>query len=170
MFYNIKGIDIQIDESDLHVVEKYSWQKQISGNHVYFWHKIKTGLCKNKSVALHRILSGATIIDKNNIIFNSPLNVDHINRDSLDNRAFNLRLCTVSQNAMNRKKHLTNISGAKGVGWKKQIGKWRARIEHNGKQYHLGYYDSFDDAVKARVEAAEKMFGDFISTAEGLKP
>ena len=45
--------------------------------------------------------------------------VDHINRDSLDNQDFNLRLATCSQNQANREVNKNNTSGFKGVSWDK---------------------------------------------------
>ena len=44
---------------------------------------------------------------------------DHISRNKLDNRKINIRLCTSSQNSMNRSKLSINTSGHTGVGWNK---------------------------------------------------
>ena len=41
--------------------------------------------------------------------------VDHINGDTLDNRKENLRICTMSENSMNRKLRNDSRSGFKGV-------------------------------------------------------
>ena len=41
--------------------------------------------------------------------------VDHINGDTLDNRKENLRICTMSQNSMNKKLRNDSESGFKGV-------------------------------------------------------
>lgn len=42
-----------------------------------------------------------------------------------------------------------------GVSWSKSNNKYRAYINLDGKQKHLGYYDNLEDAVKARKEAEE---------------
>jgi hypothetical protein len=54
-----------------------------------------------------------------------------------------------------------NTSGVTGVGWHKQTLKWRVRIVVNGVELFLGTYVDFEDAVKARLQAEKKYFGDF---------
>jgi hypothetical protein len=83
--------------------------------------------------------------------------VDHINRVRHDNRIANLRLVTPAQNAQNRKLQRNNASGHRGVYWHRQRNKWAALIAHQHKSIHLGVYDTFQDAVNARL-AAEKRF------------
>lgn len=57
-----------------------------------------------------------------------------------------------------------NRSGVKGVCQiKGRIGyQWRAYINVAGKQYHLGVFDNFQDAVYARKVAEEEAFGSII--------
>lgn len=78
-----------------------------------------------------------------------------------DNRKSNLRIATRSQNQMNKGKQKNNKSGVVGVGWHKTSGKWAAYIAVDNKQIHLGLFDNFEDAVKARKEAEDKYFGEF---------
>ena len=40
-----------------------------------------------------------------------------------------------------------------GVCWSNKSNKWRAYINIDGKQKHLGYFDDIEDAIKARKEA-----------------
>jgi len=96
------------------------------------------------------------------------LQVDHINRDTLDNRRGNLRLCTVSQNAQNRKVFRTSKSGLKGVvdmRYSKQYANakkcWRAMITLNRKRKFLGYFHTKEDAAIAYNNAAKRMYGEF---------
>ena len=49
-----------------------------------------------------------------------------------------------------------NTSGIKGVGFSR--GKWFAKIVFQQKQYHLGRYDSIEEAAQARKEAEELLF------------
>lgn len=53
--------------------------------------------------------------------------------------------------------HRKNKSGYTGVGWKKQLNKWIARIMIDRKQIHLGVFDSLEDAIQARKEAEETL-------------
>jgi len=86
---------------------------------------------------------------------------DHINRDKLDNRRYNLRSATACQSAYNRGKQRNNTSGYIGVYWDKQLKKWRARIMHDKKNKHIGLYDDVKDAARARDKVALKLRGKF---------
>jgi len=87
--------------------------------------------------------------------------VDHINKDTSDDRWFNLRLATPKQNAMNRTTHLNNSSGKKGVCWHKHYEKWWAYIMLNGYNKNLGFFDRIDDAILARKQAEVIYFGEY---------
>lgn len=62
---------------------------------------------------------------------------------------------------MNKEILARNTSGVTGVGWVKSKQQWRARITVEYKEIHLGYFDKFEDAAKARKDAEEKYFGEF---------
>ena len=83
--------------------------------------------------------------------------LDHVNRVRTDNRIENLREVTNKQNHQNKSKPSSNTSGHTGVCWHKRISKWVARIMHNYKHIHLGYFTDIEDAVAAR-KAAEKLY------------
>lgn len=83
--------------------------------------------------------------------------LDHINRNRSDNRISNLRDVTNKQNHQNRSKSSNNTSGHPGVSWHKRYSKWQARIRHNYKLIHLGYFDTKEEALSAR-KAAEKFY------------
>jgi 2'-5' RNA ligase len=87
--------------------------------------------------------------------------VDHINGDKLDNRNENLRLCTIAENIRNQKLRKDSASGIQGVCFSKDKRKWRAHITINYKTKHLGYFNSKDDAAKARSKAERQYFGEF---------
>lgn len=87
--------------------------------------------------------------------------IDHINRDRSDNRWTNLRLVTRSQNNMNMGLRSDNKSGHKGVGQRKDTGRWYARVTVDRRVILLGHFDSFDDAVAARKAAEITHFGEF---------
>jgi len=85
--------------------------------------------------------------------------INQINRNPLDNRKSNLRLCNNSQNQYNTIVRKDNSLGVKGV---KICGnKFRARITINKKLIHLGLFDTIEDASKAYELNAKKYFGDF---------
>ena len=83
--------------------------------------------------------------------------IDHINGVRHDNRISNLRQATQKQNAENRGKGRNNKSGFKGVHWHGKAKKWRARIQHDGKHIHLGFFTDANLAHEA-YKVAEKQF------------
>jgi hypothetical protein len=85
--------------------------------------------------------------------------LDHINRDRADDRLINLREATYSESVYNRKMQSNNTSGYKGV-WRSR-GKWRAKIEAEGKRFNLGTFNSKEEAFAAYQIAAEKLHGEF---------
>ena len=96
-----------------------------------------------------------------NVLDNHDVEVDHIKHNLFDNRKSKLRLVDNCQNHMNQKLSSNNTSGCKGVGYVKKRNKWSAKITVRKKVISLGYYNDYNDAVKARKEAEEKYFGEF---------
>lgn len=86
--------------------------------------------------------------------------IDHINRDRLDNRICNLRDVTVRENALNRGKSVRNRSGVVGV-CKNQHGTFTAYISTPNERKHLGTFKCFGRAVMARLaaEVQERYWG-----------
>ncbi len=95
--------------------------------------------------------------------------VDHINRNSLDNRRSNLRLSNWSGNISNRKKVGGNKSSRfKGVTWVNSEKLFRASIGLNGKTKLLGRFKCEEDAARAYDKKALELFGEFAATNESL--
>jgi hypothetical protein len=87
--------------------------------------------------------------------------IDHINRDTLDDRWINLREATGSQNNANKRVyHKPNSTGYKGVKLRAS-GKFQAEICVLGKQYNQGHFDTAEKAALAYDQAAKKHFGEF---------
>ena len=115
------------------------------------WYKDKHGYAINRTYgSLHRYIMDCP----------DDKVIDHINRDRLDNRRINLRICTAQENQMNKSKQKNNNSSFPGVS-KTYNGKWRARIMLNKKENHLGVFNSFEEAVEARKQAEIDYFGEF---------
>ncbi len=106
------------------------------------------------------------------LIMNPPahLQIDHINRNTLDNRRINLRLVTNQQNQFNRKLSKSNTSGFKGVSFQPQHSTkpWRAFINIGKKKKHIGYFSTPIEAGEAYDEAATVYYGVFASTNKML--
>jgi hypothetical protein len=90
-----------------------------------------------------------------------PTEVDHKNRDPLDNRWANLRLATRSQNNANTGLKRHNTSGLKGVSFDRQRGLWKAQICVDKKRMTLGRFPTAEQAADAYAQAARAHFGEF---------
>ncbi|MDP2218517.1 MAG: AP2 domain-containing protein [Methanolobus sp.] len=110
-----------------------------------------------------RINGHRTTIAMHQELLNTPCNMmsDHIDGNGLNNQKKNLRICSIHQNAFNRKVPLTSRSGYKGVCWHKLAKKWIAQIKHNYRMRHLGYHSSRELAAMAYNNAAVELFGEF---------
>ena len=111
----------------------------------------------NKGILMHRLILERKLHNSN---FKE---VDHTDRDRLNNQRRNLRPATRKQNTWNVSKRINTRSRYKGVCWHEHglFGKWRVRIQINGHSKHLGYYTDLSTAVKIYNEAAKKYFGKF---------
>ena len=87
--------------------------------------------------------------------------IDHINRDKLDNRKCNLRISDKTGNNRNVGLQKNNTSGITGVGWNRQMNKWIAQITVNYKTIYLGSFNDKEDAIKCRLTAEKKYFGEY---------
>lgn len=135
-----------IDVEDIDKCKKYKW-KLLKNNYVCSRISFKEdNKNKSKSLLLHRYLMNPS---KNMV-------VDHINRNRLDNRKQNLRICTLSENNRNHNKCNTNTSGVTGVAWISNMNKWLAYIHFEGTRINLGYFIHKEDAIKTRLEAEKK--------------
>ena len=65
------------------------------------------------------------------------------------------------QNQMNQPLQKNNTSGVSGVSYYPPRRKFRARIKICQQEIHLGYFDTFEDAVKARNIGMLCMFGQY---------
>lgn len=87
--------------------------------------------------------------------------IDHINRDPLDNRIINLREATHSQNLANTKRRTDNTTGYKGVTYIARIKRFQAQLWAKNQKYNLGYYLSAEEAYEVYLAKAKELFGEF---------
>lgn len=94
-----------------------------------------------------------------------PDSIDHIDRNTGNNKIDNLRAASNSNNIANSNLRVDNTSGFKGVGFVKATGKWRATVKKNGKYVYCKYFTDKDEAIKARAMEFSKHFGEFANNA-----
>ncbi len=85
-----------------------------------------------------------------------PLEVDHKDRNSLNNNVDNLRLGNSVLQNQNRGMQSNNTSGVKGVSWHKKASKWRADISIGNKCKYLGLFTTLKEAAEARNAAVRE--------------
>lgn len=86
--------------------------------------------------------------------------VDHINQKPWDYRYENLRLADKSLNAINVLIRENNSSGVTGVCFASREQNWRAFINYQGKRIELGRRKDKNEAIKLRLEAELKYYGE----------
>ena len=73
---------------------------------------------------------------------------------------------TCVERIASRKNCANNTTGHRGV-YRRQNNRWRAAIGFKGKVYNLGTYESFQDAVNARLEAEKNLYDAFLDQYRG---
>jgi hypothetical protein len=136
-----------VDKADYATLSQHNWFAVPHKNTFYAKRNIRIYGRKTMRYMHREILNGEMI--------------DHINRNGLDNRKFNLRACSNRQNQQNRKPRQGSTSRYKGVNLDTVNNKWKARICLNGKQIHLGRFDSEIAAARAYDLMAKELFGQF---------
>ena len=87
---------------------------------------------------------------------------DHHDKNKLNNRRDNLFTCTPQENSRNKQIRTDNTSGVTGVYFNSRNAKWVAQINvEKNKTKNLGCFINKEDAVKARLEAESKYYGEF---------
>jgi hypothetical protein len=139
-----------VDAADAPLVQRYKWHLDHHG-----YAKASEPRSHGARLRMHRLILGAV----------RGQEVDHINRNPLDNRRCNLRVCTRSQNMLNRGLQSNNRSGYTGVHFDKarrhHAKPWTAYIYINKRRKHVGRYATRDEALAAREAAARAAYGAF---------
>lgn len=138
----VGGHQVLFDEVDIEVVSAHRWTV---GTHGY-----ATSGSGAEQLLLHRLLMHPADSEY----------VDHINRDKLDNRRSNLRVCSVSENAFNRAAQTNNQCGYRGV-CQLPNGRWSAQISKDHKAIALGCYATPEEAANVYDSAAAIIAGEF---------
>jgi hypothetical protein len=133
-----------IDADDADFVNQWAWGR-------YNGYARRRGKMNGKhtTICLHRELMGLSAGD--------GFEIDHVNRDKLDNRRSNLRVVTHGQQMQNRSSHRGSASQYRGVSFKATTGKWIAQAKIRGKNHHLGYYATEDEAAAVAKKARARL-------------
>lgn len=117
-------------------------------------------ICKRENYKVIHISLASYIIGK-------PWSlVDHKNRNPYNNKRSNLRVCNRSQNNSNREKYIRKINNkiittCNFIGVRFHKGKYEARVSFKNKVYHVGTFDTAEEAAIARDRKALEIQGEF---------
>lgn len=142
-----------VDDSDFAELSKFKWYFRNG----YAVRTMQKG-GKKKTVRMHRIIVKTPI----------GMDTDHINRDKLDNRRNNLRICSRAENVANSFRS-DNTSGFRGIWFNKRLKKWQAGLNKSGKHIYVGIFKNINEAVSAYNKVAVKYFGEFIKPNQLVK-
>ena len=128
---------VKIDYEDKEKVNNYKWVVSIHKGGVFYI--MARDKATGRNVQLHRLITGCP----------SNLTVDHINHDTLDNRKENLKVCTHSENNLNKGLHPYNKTGYKNIcrGKRKPF---RVAVTRNRKQLCSKEFNSLSEAIEYR--------------------
>ena len=97
---------------------------------------------------------------------NKGVVIDHINNNPLDNRECNLRICTQSENTINRSKIVVSSTIFMGVYKIKNQNKYDPEIRRDNIRCHLGKTSSLEEAVYKRLIAEQLVFKEYANIKE----
>jgi hypothetical protein len=91
----------------------------------------------------------------------APAEVDHIDGNPRNNCIENLREASPNQNNANRGLRSNNVSGVKGVCWRKDTKQWFVQVSLNGRYVVRKYVKDLELAELVAIEARNKYHGQF---------
>lgn len=141
-----------VDDADYVWLSQWSWFYHSQG---YAVRNARKGeISQSKIILMHRFILGAS----------SGIEVDHRDRNKLNNQRCNLREASTAENQHNRAPRSGRAIPYKGVRYDADRNKYRARITVNKRELHLGRYDTAEEAARVYDTAAREHFGEFART------
>lgn len=131
--YMNNGGEFLIDKEDYDLVKEITWNLDNCG--------YVSSLVNGKRVQQHRLIMGCKHKD--------GLQIDHINRNKIDNRKSNLRTVSQKENQRNKDAMNTSKTGIRGVCYEKERNKWRVQIntDEGRKRFRC---NTLEEAIKLR--------------------
>jgi len=146
-----QGKEAIVDDEDYEYLMQWKWYAVRNRKSFYAARTVRSN-GKRKIVFIHQELTARRGW--------FDCQVDHRDRDGLNNQRANLRPATVAQNTSNQGPYRNNTSGAKGVSWHAHTCKWHADVFRMGLRASR-YFDDFNEAVAWRDAKAKEFHGEF---------
>lgn len=125
--------EVLIDTEDVQKVQNIHWCIEFDRHNPYVRNR-------HKNLKLHRLITNCP----------SDLVVDHINRNTLDNRKKNLRVCTISENNRNRPPMINYPHSTDEYG----IGVWKCKYKDKVYSYYKVQIYGYKSRVFKDMEKA----------------
>jgi len=142
-----RGCVALVDDEDFEYLSQWKWYAGGREGNIY----ARRSISKHKKILMHRL------------IMNTPddMEVDHRDRNKLNNQRSNLRNCNHLQNMVNREPE--GASQYKGVSFAYRRGKKLivSQIRIEGKSTHIGYFKTEEEAARRYNEKALELHGEF---------
>lgn len=151
------GMEALVDDEDYERLSQYKWHADIRPNgQRYAYRAVWDGKAKRQTnIRMHRE------------ILNAPpeQDVDHRNRNGLDNRRSNIRICTTAQNCRNRRLRTKPYYGVREYGEF-----WAAYYTESGEYHHIGTFATVEQAAYAYNLAIQEHGLDDFSPVNDVPP
>lgn len=151
--YLTQGLFTILDAKDYPKIRQYKWYARKTPYTFYASTNVNNS-GKRKTIQLHRAITDAPI----------GMEVDHKDRNGLNNTRANLRVCTKEENQHNASIRKDNTSGFKGIYWMKSSSAWAVSIQAYGKRIYCGIYKSKNEAILVRDKKIRELHKDFAKT------
>ena len=149
-----KGQWALVDDFNYEWLNSFTWYALMSktaGELVYYAVRKQTINGKKETIYLHKFICGD---------INNKMDVDHKDRNSLNDTINNLRECTRTQNCMNTRCK-REAKKLKGVFFRKDRNKHCARIGVCGKMENLGFSKCKNKCAYMYNKRAKELHGEF---------
>ena len=140
----------KIDVEDVKLLQGKKWRTVLKGKqkapYLVTGHANKRN---NDQVYFHRLIMG-----------NPNEEIDHINRDSTDNRKSNLRLSNRAQQVTNTRLRVDSTQGVKGVYFIQSKHKYRAEIEKGDIHIYSKLFTTKEEAAYIRYKLEQTFYSE----------
>lgn len=144
-----QGKQAIVDDEDYEFLLRWIWHATTCRG---MWYAARRGSSPKGQMTfwMHREILG---------IKESSIEIDHRNRNGLDNRRQNIRVCTRTQNLQNRA-GWSRTSQFKGVYWNTRAQRWITQIRVDGRKLGKTHKDEREAALQYD-QLARHHFGEF---------
>lgn len=140
----------KFDLEDIHFLQGKKWRTTFKRGVPY--------LCTGHTIYFHKL------------VCQTDLSVDHINRDTTDNRKSNLRPATNTLQQVNQNVQKTNTSGFTGVFYSNRHNVWHAELSYNKKRYFGPTVETKEEAIFTRMCLEKKFLKDLLRPIDDYAP